>query len=121
MYNTLPARCWIGPDNAVHQLPLIDGVDVYSRWASMNTYKVYNLNGSKDLVLEMFSSGWFALNWHQVTCGKSFEEKAIDLIHSSGVYGKCYTIKVLMGQGNVEKIGSIVVGRKEKKPIWWEK
>jgi len=118
----IPVRCWVEPDGTVHKLPLLDSVDVYSRWASTNRKELPEaLSSTEDnaLSLSLIKVGWLMVHWQRFTCGEGFEGNAIDLAHSWGFAGKWYTINVLKEDGS-NRVGSVMAGNLEKKPVWWE-
>jgi hypothetical protein len=115
-FNTLPSRCWVSPSGEVYRLPLLDGQDVYSDWASNNYSKI---STSGDSPLDFINAGWLMVYWQRITCFKGVEDKAIKLAHDYGVAGKWYTIKVLM-LDETDWVGSVQSGQQTERLNWWK-
>ena len=111
--NSIPVRCWVDPDGATYNMPLLQNINVYEDWAKNNL----NTDGEVG-VFSLIKLGWLMIYWRLITCFEGNEERAINLACEEGVEGKWYTISVLMENGS-KKVGSVRAGSPKKEPTWW--
>ncbi len=115
-FNALPVRCWVSPEGEFHSLPLAHDTDVYADWSNRNIASTGIRSGTPE---DFVNSGWLMVCWQKITCAEGAADNAIHIAHGSGVFGKWYTIKVLMKNGAVS-VGSIKAGCPSSSPVWWE-